>query len=243
MPKFNWECPFCNHSAVVHDREHGTVTRFRHTFDLGNKYGYQSIKGEVIVCPNDKCREYSLVVVTSDCQIDINRNLKETHQREVWQLVPTSNVKVFPDYIPQPILSDYREACEIRDASPRASATLSRRCLQGMIRDFWGISKRRLVDEIEAIKDEVDIETWQAIDAVREIGNIGAHMDADINVIVDVDPNEAQLLIELVETLLNDWYVTKHQRQERMAAVKDAAAKKKDLKKPAVAPAAAASSA
>ena len=31
---------------------------------------------------------------------------------------------------------------------------------------------------------------WQAIDAVRSIGNIGAHMEKDINLIVDVDPEE-----------------------------------------------------
>lgn len=36
---------------------------------------------------------------------------------------------------------------------------------------------------------------------VREIGNIGAHMEADINVIIDVDPDEAQILIDLVELL------------------------------------------
>jgi hypothetical protein len=41
----------------------------------------------------------------------------------------------------------------------------------------------------------------EAIDIVRNIGNIGAHMEADINVIVDVDPDEAQTLIELIETL------------------------------------------
>jgi hypothetical protein len=32
-----------------------------------------------------------------------------------------------------------------------------------------------------------------AIDHVRKIGNIGAHMEADINVIVEVEPKEAQI--------------------------------------------------
>jgi len=39
----------------------------------------------------------------------------------------------------------------------------------------------------------VDPLTWEAIDAVRKLGNIGAHMEKDINVIVDVDPEEAEL--------------------------------------------------
>jgi hypothetical protein len=94
-----------------------------------------------------------------------------------------------------------------------------------MIRDFWGISKPRLVEEIDAIKGKVDPDTWAAIDAVRKIGNIGAHMEKDINVIVDVDPEEAQKLIELIELLVKDWYITRHQRKERLkaiVAVKDA---------------------
>ena len=37
--------------------------------------------------------------------------------------------------------------------------------------------------------------------AVRKVGNIGAHMEKDINVIVDVDPDEAQHLIGLITFL------------------------------------------
>jgi predicted RNase H-related nuclease YkuK (DUF458 family) len=147
---------------------------------------------------------------------------KDVEQTNIWRLT-----RVFPEYIPAAIIEDYREACLIRDKSARASATLARRCLQGMIRDFWKISKPRLVDEISALKDKVDTETWDAIDAVRQIGNIGAHMEKDIDVIIDVEPEEAQLLIELIESLLTDWYVARHNRQQRMAAVVGAAASKK----------------
>ena len=45
-------------------------------------------------------------------------------------------------------------------------------------------------------------------------------MEADINVIVDVDPDEATLLISLIETLLADWYIARHNRQERMSKIK-----------------------
>ena len=54
------------------------------------------------------------------------------------------------------------------------------------------------------------------------MGNIGAHMEKDINVIVDVDPNEAKLLIGLIETLVDDWYVTRHERKSRMEKLVDA---------------------
>ncbi len=136
-----------------------------------------------------------------------------------------------PDYLPQPIRNDYEEACLIRDLSPKASATLSRRALQGMIRDFWGIKRGRLIDEIDALKEKVDPVTWKAIDAVRSIGNIGAHMERDINVIVDVEPDEARKLIQLIEILVDDWYVTRHEREERLKAVIELKEAKEDQKK------------
>jgi hypothetical protein len=142
-----------------------------------------------------------------------------------WQLVPASAAKTFPDYVPAPIREDYTQASLIQEISPKASATLARRCLQGMIRDFYGIKKARLKDEIEAIQDRVDPLTWRAIDAVRSVGNIGAHMEKDINVIVEVEPREAAILIGLVERLIQDWYVVRHEKEEHLneiIALKDA---------------------
>jgi hypothetical protein len=100
-----------------------------------------------------------------------------------------------------------------------------------MIRDFWGIKKPRLVDEIEALEGKTDGLTWAAIDAVRKVGNIGAHMEKDINVIVDVDPGEAQTLIGLIELLVKDWYITRHQREERLNSIVAIAEAKEAAKK------------
>jgi hypothetical protein len=94
------------------------------------------------------------------------------------------------------------------------------------------VSKGRLVDEINAIRDRTDPLVWEAIEGVRTIGNIGAHMEKDINVIVDVDPGEAQLLIELIELLVKDWYVARHEREERLNAIVAARDAKGVLKKP-----------
>ena len=51
------------------------------------------------------------------------------------------------------------------------------------------------------------------IDGIRRIGNIGAHMEKDINLIVDIDPDEAQKLIKLIEHLLEQWYVNRHEQE------------------------------
>ena len=139
---------------------------------------------------------------------------------KIWDLIPPSRAKAYPNYIPKAILDDYNEACLIVDLSPKASATLSRRCIQGIIRDYWKVKPGRLVDEIEQVKDKTDPLTWDAIDSVRKVGNIGAHMEKDINLIVDVDPNEAEMLIELIEILLKEWYIAREDRKNRLLRIK-----------------------
>jgi hypothetical protein len=192
---------------------------------IENAIGRRTLVTNFVVCPNPDCKKFTLTASLYESQSTPNKE-RLLNRVEGWSLIPASASKHFPEYIPQPILEDYQEACLIRDLSPKASATLSRRCLQGIIRDFWGIKPGRLVDEIDQIKGNVDSITWDAIEAVRKLGNIGAHMEKDINVIVDVDPNEASLLIGLVETLLREWYVGREERKKRMGEVIAAAAKK-----------------
>ncbi|MCB1884662.1 MAG: DUF4145 domain-containing protein [Geminicoccaceae bacterium] len=69
---------------------------------------------------------------------------------------------------------------------------------------------------MNAIKDKIDSDVWQAIDAVRKLGNIGAHMERNTSIIVDIDPGEASLMIEILEQLFDDWYTQRHERQKRL---------------------------
>lgn len=129
-------------------------------------------------------------------------------------LSPNSNTVQFPDYIPEQIRKDYAEACQILNLSPKASATLSRRCLQGIIHDFWEIHEKNLNAEITSLKKQIDISLWTAIDKVRSIGNIGAHMEHDIDLIIDIDPGEAEKLIKLIELLFKECYMARHNRTQ-----------------------------
>ena len=219
---FLWTCPFCNRGATITDSNFSSRD---FVFDDNNKDGNLILRTSATTCPNKECREYELKANLFKHDPHTGRTVGGALLR--WQLRPSSSAKVFPEYVPKPIVDDYTEACIIRDLSPKASATLSRRCLQGIIRDFWGISKNRLVDEINELKAKIDPATWQAIDAVRNIGNIGAHMEKDINLVIDVEPQEAQLLIGLIEILLKDWYVARHERQAHLAGIVALAASKK----------------
>lgn len=147
-------------------------------------------------------------------------------------ILPVSDFKQFPNYIPQAILNDYQEAYQIRKISPKASATLSRRCLQGMIHDFWGIKEKNLNCEISALKDKVTIAEWKVIDALRQIGNIGAHMEADINLIVDIDEGEAEKLLKLIELLIEKWYINRHDTEKLFSDIININVEKQNKRKP-----------
>jgi hypothetical protein len=228
MTNFSWTCPFCDRPVTITE---SSVSNQEHWFKIENADGERVFVTTVIVCPNPKCHKFSFHVNEFNVKSDHLGNLRKDAVLHHWNLIPPSRAKVLPSYIPQAIKDDYTEACLIVEPSPKASATLSRRCLQGMIRGFFGVSKARLVDEIEAIKDKVDPTTWAAIDAVRSIGNIGAHMEKDINVIVDVDPGEAEELIKLIELLIEDWYVNKYKRETQLKAVLKIKAEKDAAKK------------
>lgn len=216
----SWTCPYCQHKAIV-TRENKSSAA--HSLDDGNIYGPLIAQWTSITCLNQDCRQINLAfsLIKNDGSGDLLQR---------WELLPQGMVKPFPDYIPAPILEDYKEAVLIKNLSPKASATLSRRCLQGMIRDVWKVKPARLVDEIKAIESQIESGMWKAIDAIRNIGNIGAHMENDINVIVDVDHDEAEMLIGLLELLIQEWYIERHERQLRIAAITAIAAEKKALK-------------
>jgi hypothetical protein len=212
---FPWTCPYCNRDTTI------TGSNFavkQELFDNNNIDGVLRFTTTMIACPNHKCRQYTLHASLHKGAIiqGTGRFLPDPKPLMEWALKPNSNAKPVPDYVPLAIRNDYNEACLIRVLSPKASATLSRRSLQGMIRDFHGISKGTLNQEILALKDKIDATTWAGIDAVRSIGNIGAHMEKDINVIIDVEPEEAQLLIGLIEMLIKEWYITRHDREVRI---------------------------
>ncbi|SCZ67790.1 protein of unknown function [Epibacterium ulvae] len=228
----NWTCPYCHHAQVVTKETAATINEGFTT--IKTDLGHIGLYAEAIVCANPDCNKatVSASIVAghfspSTRKVYISHSDFRTHHK--MQLLPESLAKPQPEYIPQPLREDYIEACRIRDLSPKASATLARRCLQGMIRDFCGISEGTLFKEIQALHERVvegnapkgvSEDSVEAIDHIRKIGNIGAHMGKDINVIIDVEPEEAQVLIELIETLFDEWYVARQKREDRIARVK-----------------------
>lgn len=222
--KKDFTCPFCNHTFPLLFST--TYQCYESSFSHSNTYDWEQTPDNAIFvqfynCPH--CNKTSIKIV--GCSGDFeNINIP---------VYPNSLAKQFPKYIPKAIRDDYEEAYSILNLSPKASATLSRRCLQGMIRDFYGIKKSRLIDEINELQSLVSNAQWKAIDGVRSIGNIGAHMEKDINMIVDVDPDEAQKLLKLIELLMDKWYIARHDEEELLSDIIAIADEKKSHKQSA----------
>lgn len=51
-------------------------------------------------------------------------------------------------------------------------------------------------------------------------------MEKNVDLIVEIEPGEAQVLIELVELLFEEWYVEREKRTKRLAEIKALSAQK-----------------
>lgn len=56
-------------------------------------------------------------------------------------------------------------------------------------------------------------------------------MEKDVDLIIPIEPEEARLLIELLEQLFEEWYVARHKREQRRFDIQKVAEKKKQLQK------------
>ncbi len=209
MPGFR--CPYCSMTMPISDDTHRILypsfeSELGAIRDPVSNFHYKDscLKVEFYKCPN--CNQYSIEVCGMGAAV---ADVKKVRIR------PSSLATQFPTYVPESIRQDYEEAYAIVTLSPKASATLSRRCLQGMIRDFWGITgKRRLIDEIDALQDKVPTTQWKILNSIRRLGNIGAHPEADVNLIIDIEPEDAQKLIAVIELLIRQWYIERHEQEQ-----------------------------
>ena len=121
--------------------------------------------------------------------------------------------------IPDKFLSDYEEALNVLSASAKASAALTRRLLQNILREEFDIKNSSLAKEIQSFIELPGIPSHltDAVDAVRNIGNFAAHPTKDKNTgeIVDVETGEAEWLIEVIEALFDFTFIQPMKIQKR----------------------------
>ncbi len=206
-----WECPYCkNHSRIQFD----DISR-----TWKNRHNQYEISVLQVFCPNPQCRKPSIYF--SD--YSINKSGIKLENSEM--LYPHGVYNHYPDFVPEPIRKDYEEAACIASLSPKASAALIRRALQGMIKHKWPeLKDKKLMDQINLLDEKVPIHQKNALHGIRKIGNVGAHMH-DPGVIANQDSpitvDDVDKLIKLLEYLIKSWYVDEAEAIALMEGVSD----------------------
>ncbi len=128
-----------------------------------------------------------------------------------------------PVEVPSDIVDDYEEACLVLSDSPKASAALSRRCLQNLLRKAAGVTPGNLIGEIQQVLDSGKLPSSIAenIDAVRNIGNFAAHPSKSNSTgeIVPVEPHEAEWNLDVLELLFDFYFVEPARARARRDAL------------------------
>lgn len=145
----------------------------------------------------------------------------------------TKTIMVFPKAsgrppvaheVPKEFSEDYIEACLVIGDSPKASAALSRRCLQHILREKAGVTNpNNLAKAIDEVVNDPRIPTdiSASLDAVRNIGNFSAHPNKSLNTgeIVAVEAGEAEWCLEVIEILFDFYFVRPADIQRRTLEV------------------------
>ena len=142
---------------------------------------------------------------------------------------------VHPDRAPKGISpevkQDYDEARAVLSDSPQAAATLARRCLQHVLITELDIPNksskgnfRPLISIINdaLAKDRLSGRVKEALQHVREIGNIGAHPEIDaVNTLIRVTSDEAIYTLEVLEWLFEELYVHSERSRQMQQRIED----------------------
>lgn len=150
----------------------------------------------------------------------------------VW---PVHIERPVPEEVPENIASDYREAVAVLGISPKASAALSRRCLQTVLREKGGADQYTLSSQIKHVLDQLPSNIADQLDYVKVVGDFGAHEQKDTKSreILDVEAGEAEYSLDVLDALFEHYYVgpakSKRSMQEIREKAKAAGRKLPDL--------------
>jgi hypothetical protein len=213
------DCPHC--AKAFHDN-------WKQTFILkANEWGSSSEwLAKVTLCPACKNPTITLTQFSATDYI-VMRDFRAYPANTLRKPTPVD--------VPTEIKKDYEEACGVLPISHKASAALSRRCLQAILQE-QGYTQKNLAQQIDAMLNEpntakaIPTALRQTVDAIRNFGNFSAHPITDQTTlqVIEVDPDEAEWCLEILEEMFDHYYVKPTQAAARKVALdaKLAAAKK-----------------
>lgn len=138
------------------------------------------------------------------------------------EVYPIGQRRLCPTEVPEDIAADFVEASQVVELSPKASAALSRRCLQNLLANA-GVSKQKDLSKAidDALKQALPTELAHNLDSIRAVGNFAAHPGKSINSgeIIDVEEHEAEWTLDVLEQLFDHYYVQPVKNAAKRAAI------------------------
>lgn len=239
MPKFQsiatGKCPHCLTSvrfeyvtAEIGGSHHGNTSGVYLDAHPQNGKEVESITLTTAGCPN--CGGLILTV-------EARTHGFGTSQVGVEYIVwPLQSARPVPEEVPETLSEDYGEAALTLNLSPKASAALSRRCLQMLLREYAGAKQHNLSEQIDAVIPNLPAYVAESIDAIRNIGNFAAHpmKETASNEILDVEPGEAEWNLDVLDTLFDFYFVQPASVEKRKEALNEKlkSAGKRPMKSP-----------
>jgi hypothetical protein len=145
-------------------------------------------------------------------------------------LYPKGINRPVAEEVPERYAQDFREAASVLILSPKASAAISRRILQILLRDECQVKASSLANEIAEFLEKSGIPSYisKAVDAIRNVGNFAAHPLKDTNTgeIMEVENGEAEWLLDVLDAMFDYIFVQpkrletrKQQLNEKLKAI------------------------
>lgn len=166
-----------------------------------------------MTCPNPNCKKFIIDLAKGTPRKNSNSQIVglQTYEMRFSVNPLTSSRPPVPDVVDKMFADDYKEASLILTFSPKASAALSRRCLQNILREKAKVKKGDLSNEIQEVIDSGHLPTHliESIDAIRNIGNFAAHpiKSKSTGEIVEVEYGESEWLLDVLESLFDFYFV------------------------------------
>lgn len=203
------KCPHCQ----IAFNEQQTRTEF----DLfTDEQGHWLIERDT--CP--ECKKFVLTLLL------LQKNKYGNEQLVRSRIVhPKANVRKCPKEVTDVYSSDFNESALVLVDSPKASAALSRRCLQNLLREQVKTQAKDLAAQIQEVIDGNLLPSYlqEDLDAVRNIGNFAAHPMKSLQTgeVIDVEPEEASWNLDVLEALFEYLFVQPKKNEARKKALNE----------------------
>jgi hypothetical protein len=194
------KCPHCR--TEFHDDE--KYEQIHHADVDGNWFvGSQH-------CPS--CERIIIFIINGEAKYSLSQVSGLALEKKRFLVYPKGSSRPpCPIEVPNEFAEDYSEACIVLQDSPKASAALSRRCLQNILREIAKVKPQDLYHEIQEVIDKGNLPSHliAIIDAVRNVGNFSAHpmKSQKTGEIIAVEPHEAEWNLDVLEALFDFYFV------------------------------------